>query len=262
MRAGPDDRWISKFRERAETAIVLGSGLNVLERWVEVTDSLSYGKIRGMPLPTAPGHPGRLSLCRIRGNDILLLCGRVHMYEGFGFEQAGSAVMIASRLGCRRIIITHAAGGLHAGVRIGSWLVPSEVVSFPCRQAGGTVAGRAQDRQMSRTLISADFGKEIATSAFKGGVDIRRGVLFWTPGPVYETAAEARAAFELGADAASMSALPELVAARNTRMKTAVMSLITNHTANVSRSRTAHRDVVRRGREGATALLAILERLG
>lgn len=259
MRAGLDERGISKFRGRAETAVVLGSGLNVLERWVDVTDSLSYGKIGGMPIPTAPGHPGRLSLCRIRGKDIILLCGRVHMYEGFGFEQAGSAVTIASRLGCRRIIITHAAGGLHAGVRIGSWMMPSEVVSFPYRLSG---AGRAPHRQMSRTLISADFGKEIATSAFKGGVDIRRGVLFWTPGPVYETAAEARAAFELGADAASMSALPELAAARKGRMKTAVMSLITNHTANVSRDRTAHRDIVRRGSEGATALLAILERLG
>jgi purine-nucleoside phosphorylase len=251
VKAGLDARGISRFRGRADTAIVLGSGLSVLERWVEVILSQPYRTIEGMPHPTARGHPGRLSLVRIGTREVILLCGRVHMYEGFGFEEAGSAVTIASELGCRRIIITHAAGGLHAGVPIGSWLVPSHVVSFPCRSAW----------QMSVGAIPGDFGKKIALSGLKGGVDIRRGTLFWTPGPVYETAAEARAAFALGADAASMSALPELAAARKVRMETAVMSLITNHTANVSQDRTAHHDVVRRGRNGAKILLEILKGL-
>jgi len=88
---------------------------------------------------------------------------------------------------------------------------------------------------------------------------LAEGTLCWTSGPVYETAAEARAAALMGADAATMSSYPELIAARREGLEAASLGLITNQAANVSGGRTDHAEVMCAGGAGVRSLLALLE---
>lgn len=278
------DKNLSLFKGRADTAVVLGSGLAPVEDLVKREEVVSYADIRGLSPPTVSGHPGRLSLCRVKDEFLLLFTGRLHVYEGLDFEEAGYVVDLASEMGCRRILLTHAAGGLHTGVSKMSWMLPSDIVSFPyglfhCTGPAGAAPGSAgrgffnschsppEDVRSSGfpsrgSLISKGFRIDIGRAAAGAGISIRDGVLFWSSGPPFETCSEANAALEIGADCATMSCLPELMAAYRLGMEAACLSWITNHTVNVTGGATRHDEVIGAGKTGADNLFRILCVLG
>ena len=248
--------------------MILGSGLSHLEGLVRVERSAGYRDIRGMRKTGVEGHPGRLSLCRIGGNSLLLFAGRSHLYEGASSAEAGDCVACAAGLGCRRVLITHAAGSLRCDVVPGQWMLPNGVIAFPwnVQSCGAGSPSSAPSRCVRpepspAARISPEFSEEIRRAGRAAGVPLHGGVLIYNPGPSYETPAEARAAALAGADAATMSVLPELVAAGRAGIEAACLSWITNHTANIGAGATDHRAVLESGPDGASMLLDILEAL-
>jgi purine nucleoside phosphorylase len=107
-------------------------------------------------------------------------------------------------------------------------------------------------------LVSSDLRAAVERAVLDAGLIPSAGVLFWAAGPAYETAAEARAARALGADAANMSCLPELHAAAASGIRAACLSRITNHTANCSVRRTDHEEIVRKGIHAVASLERIV----
>lgn len=248
---------MDRLRDRAELAVVLGTGLSSLEDRYEIELSVSFEEAPGLGAATAPGHPGRIAL--VKGRPLLLFLGRLHCYEGLSMDEAGHPARTAAALGCKRLLLTQAAGGLRRDPPVGAWMLADNVVSFPSAVPGGNNgngAGRAQSE-----LVSARFRDEILGIARDRGIPLRRGTLFWTKGPTYETASEARAAVELGAAAASMSALPELVTSRGAGIEAAVMSLITNHAPSVDGRSIDHESVTRRAAAGIEVLAALIDGL-
>ena len=79
----------------AEVAIVLGSGLGAVGERLEDSRSAPYATLPGFPETTVVGHPGRLIAGRLAGKKVLVLCGRVHGYEG-PWEGAEAARFIAA----------------------------------------------------------------------------------------------------------------------------------------------------------------------
>ncbi len=257
-----------RFLGKAELALVLGSGLSTLCELVEVEWAVPYSDLDVISSTSVEGHPGRLLMMNVEGSKVLTFSGRPHVYEGIGIEQAGAAASISAQMGCGRILLTQAAGGLHGGIAGGSWMLPSDLVTLPdvrftASKKHGTGLSNLDGgmRCGSGTLISRKFRDELKTAAAEASVALLEGVLYWTPGPAYETRAEAAAAFLIGADAASMSALPELLCARRLGLKTACLTWITNQTANVTGEKLNHRDVLSMGKEGALSLLGLLEKL-
>ncbi|MBN1884570.1 MAG: purine-nucleoside phosphorylase [Candidatus Krumholzibacteriota bacterium] len=245
---------MGRMQGRAELAVVLGSGLAPPADAVEIEQTLSYADVPGLEEPAVEGHAGEILLLRIGGRRVLFFSGRVHRYEGRAPNAAESVVEAAAFFGCRRVLLTQAAGSLRRGLPPGSWLLATDVVFFPF---GGAVAG---DRG-GEPIICPGFRREVAEAADAAGVPVSSGVLCWTTGPAYETPAEARAAAAIGADAATMSALPELLAARRRGLRAACLGRITNFTANVSGEETDHGDVLRAGRNGAAELLRVVSRI-
>ncbi len=257
---------LSPFQDRAEIAVVLGSGLSGIERIAERIESIPYTAIPGFASPTVAGHPGRLSLCRIDRIEILLFAGRFHLYEGADLEDAGRLVLLAKRLGCNRMLITQAAGSLRPDLSIGSWMLPGDIVSLPWKTGLPKTSRdgrrtRGGDPLSGRRMISPRFRQSVRSAALEAGVDLHEGTLLFSIGPAYETAAEARAGAFLGADAATMSSLPELYAASAAGIEPALLSWITNQTANLSGGTIDHGEVVRRGGAGARILLKIIAKL-
>lgn len=199
----------------------------------------------------------------------MLFCvGRHHMYEGCDISEAGAVVTTAASLGCRAILLTQAAGGLHRRIPTDSWLIPYDIVHLSAGEmgrggdrGGGSIARGVEIPGSGESIITADFCSAVERAARRAGIVPFRGILFWTAGPAYETAAEARAALLLDADAANMSCLPELLAARRSGVRAACLSRITNHTANCSVHRTDHEGVVRRGRGAVSSLARIVVEL-
>ncbi len=190
------------------------------------------------------------------------------MYEGYNLSEAGAVVRTAASLGCRAILLTQAAGGLHRRIPTDSWLIPSDIVYLSAGsmgrgggQRGAPIARGVEIPGSGESIIPADLCSAVEHAVHRAGIVPFKGILFWTAGPAYETAAEARAALALHADAANMSCLPELLAARRSGVRAACLSRITNHTANCSAHRTDHEGIVRRGRGAVSSLARIVVEL-
>src|SRR6185437_7794591 len=102
-------------RAEPRVGVVLGSGLGA---WAETLGSLTrvpYADIPHMPVSAVVGHAGNLCLGEAGGVPVACLQGRVHLYEGHDPERVVLGVRLLVRLGCRAVLLTNAAGGLHAG---------------------------------------------------------------------------------------------------------------------------------------------------
>src|SRR3954470_10183732 len=98
--------------DAADVAVVLGSGLGGVADRLEGARSVPYASLPGFPETTVAGHPGRLVAGTIGGKTALLLCGRVHGYEGYPPCEIGFGVRVVAALGVRTLIVTNAAGGV------------------------------------------------------------------------------------------------------------------------------------------------------
>src|SRR4051812_21666204 len=71
----------------ADVAVVLGSGLAAVADRLSAARSALYAVLPGFPETTVAGHPGRLVAGLVGGRKALLLCGRVHGYEGYAASE-------------------------------------------------------------------------------------------------------------------------------------------------------------------------------
>jgi purine-nucleoside phosphorylase len=250
---------MENLRGKADLAVVLGSGLGALGEFVDTLAEVPYGDVPRLEPPTVPGHRGTLALARLAGRPLYLFSGRLHCYEGLTFAEAGSPARVATELGCRRLLLTQAAGSLRRELPVGVWMLADDIVSFPWSSA--RPAGCGAGDTAPKCLLSPSFTNDIRAAATGRGIRLHGGTLFWTVGPAYETNAEARAAVELGARAASMSALPELLVARAAGIEAALLSRITNYAAPMQGGIIDHGRVIETAGSGARALAALLEGL-
>jgi purine-nucleoside phosphorylase len=252
------------MRGAASCAVVLGSGLSKLACGLESLARVPYERIPGFGRTSVAGHPGFVSLCRLAGAPVLLFAGRFHAYEGAGADVLAAPVSLADYAGCSSIIVTQAAGSLTRRIPTRTWMLATDVIAFPSRSGfrfnrepfSGAFRGIA--RRRAAPLVSKELSAELRRSARAARIPLAEGVLCWTSGPTYETAAEARAGSFMGADAATMSSFPELLAARRIGIEAACMSWITNYTAAISEGRTVHSEVLDSGDEGARSLGALV----
>jgi purine-nucleoside phosphorylase len=77
-------------------------------------------------------------------------------------------------------------------------------------------------------------------------------------GPTYETRAEYRMLRSLGGDAAGMSTVPEVVAARHAGMRVFGVSTITNECSPDALGETTHDDVIAAAASAGEKLLALV----
>ena len=99
-----------------KVAVILGSGLGNYAKHCKEMQTIPYADIPHFPKTTVPGHAGQLAFGRHQGQDIVLMCGRFHYYEGydlslihiFGHPQAAEHIalndVVLSRGAFSRII--------------------------------------------------------------------------------------------------------------------------------------------------------------
>ena len=66
---------------RPVLGLICGSGLGSLARLVEESVVLPYKEIPNFPVSTAPGHQGQLVIGKLSGVRVVLMQGRLHVYE-------------------------------------------------------------------------------------------------------------------------------------------------------------------------------------
>ncbi|MGH8909583.1 MAG: purine-nucleoside phosphorylase [Egibacteraceae bacterium] len=237
---------------RPEVLLVLGSGLGALAG--EVADPLVIGfEEVGLPPAAVAGHAGRLVTGRLGGVEVLVQQGRLHLYEGYDAGQVAACVRLAARAGVGTLLVTNAAGGLRADLRVGDLLLISDQLNLTGTSpliGAPTFVGMAgaYDPQLRA------WAHEAATAM---GERLVEGVYAGVVGPAYETPAEARMLRALGADAVGMSTVLEVIAARALGMRVLGCSLITNvHQPHVADA--DHRAVLEVARTASSRLAAVV----
>jgi purine-nucleoside phosphorylase len=247
-------------RERAKVTprvgIILGSGLGGFAAQVVDAVALPYAEIPHFPQSTVAGHSGKLVLGTIGGVPVAVMQGRVHAYEGYAMEEVTFPARVLGMLGCRRLIVTNAAGGIRATIPQGSLVAISDHINLTGTNAAlgpneprfACAPGTGQRFFDMTTAYSPALRKLAMEEAARQGIALGEGVYLAVLGPSFETPAEIRAFRTLGADLVGMSTVHEVIVARHMGIEVLGISLVTNMAAGVTGEAIVHEDVMEIGR--------------
>jgi purine-nucleoside phosphorylase len=215
--------------------LILGSGLGVLGEQVQDPVYIPYSDIPHFRTSTAPSHAGRF-VCGVLGDrPVMVMQGRMHMYEGYTAEETAYPVRVAKLLGAHTLIVTNAAGGINLDYKVGDLVALNDFIrfSFPNPLIGKNIPEFGPRFKDMTHVFDRDYLKLVKEIAGEQGITLREGVYFYASGPQYETPAEIRAFRLLGADVVGMSTVPECICAAHAGMRILGISLVTNMAAGV-----------------------------
>lgn len=233
-----------------EVALILGSGLGALADEVDGAVAIPTSDVPGYPASTVQGHAGRLVLGHLAGRPVLVVQGRVHLYEGHDPRDVAFPVRLAHALGARHLLLTNAAGGIHPDFAPGTLMLITDHLNLAgvSPLTGPTGEGETRFPDMSDPYDRA-WRARAAALALEHRIPFREGVYVWTAGPSYETPAEIRFFGRIGADAVGMSTVPETIQAAALGMKVLGISTITNPAAGLAASPLNHEEVLEVGQQ-------------
>lgn len=260
----------TKINYEPRIAIILGSGLGSLADAVEEPTIIPYSDLPGWPVSTVMGHQGRLVLGKLESQNVLIMQGRAHYYEGYSIAQIGLPVRVMQRLGIEALIVTNAAGAVNPEFIPGDLMLITDHLNL-IGMAGLTPLrgpnldelgprfpdmGRAYDRELGALTrqVAADHN-----------ILLRTGVYVSLAGPSFETPADLRFLRTVGADAVGMSTVPEVTVARHGGTRVLGISGISNKANLDGDTLTTHEEVLAAGKQIvpklSTLIRGVLKRL-
>jgi purine-nucleoside phosphorylase len=250
-----------RLGERPRIGVVLGSGLGGFADELADATRVPYTDIPGMPRSQVVGHAGNLCVGKIGAVPVACLQGRAHVYEGHAQSQAVFGVRVLAALGCRVMLLTNAAGGIHPTFEPGDLMLVTDHLNLmgdnPLRGPNYGEGPRFPDLSQAYDASLQSFARDAAGAS---GVTLREGVYAALLGPSYETPAEIRMLRTLGADAVGMSTVPEVIALRQLGVSVGAMSCITNLAAGLSAQLLDHSEVEATARRSRKAFTDVLTR--
>jgi purine-nucleoside phosphorylase len=246
-------------------ALILGSGLNQLADEVADADRIPYAEIPYFPQPAVAGHVGRLVIGTLAGQEVLVLQGRFHPYEGVSPQRATFPVRVMHELGIGALVLTNAAGGLNRTFHPGDLMLINDHIGLAAMMGANPLWGPNDDTLGPRFVdmsnaYDAEYRKLALQVAAELGIELRQGVYVGLGGPSFESPAEVRFLRQIGGDAVGMSTVPETIVARHMGMRVLGISGISNAALDTldTLGQTNHEEVLATGREMAPRLMALL----
>jgi len=220
----------SKISAKANTAIILGSGLGNLSSVIEAEFSIPYSEIPNFPVSTVEGHKGRLILGTLNGKKVWVMEGRFHFYEGYSAEQVVFPIRVLKLLGVENLLLSNAAGGVNKEYQVGDLMIIKDHISFftinPLLGKNETALGtRFPDMSEPYANTFIEKAKQIAA---EHSIKVHEGVYVGVTGPTFETRAEYQLIKISGGDVVGMSTVQENIAAVHCGMKVFAMSVVTD----------------------------------
>lgn len=243
----------SQIGKQPRVGMILGSGLGSLAEVVEVAVVIPYGEIPFWPVATVEGHQGRLVIGSLEGQEVLVMQGRSHFYEGYSMSRIGFPVRVMQQLGLEILVVTNAAGAVNPDFEPGDVMLITDHLNL-LGMAGESPLygpnlerfgprfpdmGRAYDRELS------SFARQAAND---NGITLQEGVYVCLAGPSFETPADLRFLKSIGVDAVGMSTVPEVTVARHGGMRALGLSTISNKANLDGDTITSHEEVLAAGR--------------
>lgn len=215
---------------RPEIGVILGTGLGGFGKGIEGSVSLPYAELPHFPRSTVESHAGQFIFGRIGGKPVVVMEGRIHLYEGYTAAEVTYPVRVMQALGVKTLIASNAAGGMNPDFKAGDLMVIADHINL---MGANPLIGPNDERLGIRFPdMSAPYEEGLIHLAERvaraAGFSLRRGVYVAVAGPNLETRAEYRFLRTIGADAVGMSTVPEVLVAVQARMRVLAVSVITD----------------------------------
>ena len=212
---------------------------------------------------TGPGHRPEAWSADLAGRRILVVSGRLHLYEGRTPAEVVHTVRTAIAAGVGVVVLTCSAGAVNPAMSRGDVVAIRDHLNLT--GTSPLVGLPADGPAASRHVDMTDAWSERLRSIARGVTPIEEGVYAQMPGPQLETAAEIRMLAALGADLVGMSTVPEAIAARHLGAEVLGLAVVTNAAAGTSPGRLGVDEIVRVASEAvplvAKTLTGVLQRL-
>jgi purine-nucleoside phosphorylase len=253
----------SKVADLPRVGLILGSGLGGLADTVENATIIPYDQLPNWPVSTVIGHSGRLVVGPLEGQQVMVMQGRTHYYEGYSMSHIGFPIRVMQRLGIEILVVTNAAGGVNQNFQPGDVMLITDHLNLigmgglnPLRGPNIEELGpRFPDMSQVYDRELCDFARQ---EAKERDILLREGVYVSLAGPSFETPADLRYLSGIGADAVGMSTVPEATVAHHGGTRVLGFSGITNK-ANLDGSTiTTHEEVLEAGERIVPQLLALI----
>jgi len=220
--------------QKPVVAVILGSGLGGLVAELRDVTAIPYGEIPHFAHSTAVGHAGRLLLGMLADVPVVIMQGRLHLYEGYSLQVLTLPVRVMHSLGAQTLIVTNAAGGINATYRQGDFMLIRDHINMPGLAGASPLVGPNDERFGERfPALAHAYDASLRSLALSVAniwpdITLHEGVYTMVGAPSYETGAELKFLGMIGTDAVGMSTVPEVVVARHMGMRVLGLSLITN----------------------------------
>jgi len=251
----------SKTNLRPKIALVLGSGLGAFADEFESASKIPYAEIPHFPKSTAIGHAGQLVLGTVGEIPVAGMQGRVHLYEGYSAKEVAFPIRVFARMGVKAVILTNAAGGIKREFVQGQLVVIKDHINL---QGVSPLTGPNDDRFGPRfpdMTVAYDrrFREMTVGEGNRKHIGLYEGIYAALPGPSYETPAEIRYLRTIGADLVGMSTVPEVIAARHSRIRVLGISCVTNAAAGILDQPLDHKEVLETAERVKSQFIALLK---
>ena len=242
----------SRISRKPRIGMILGSGLGPLADNVENPVIIPYGELSNWPVSTVIGHEGRLVIGKLEGQDVLVMQGRTHYYEGHSMDRVAMPVRVMQRLGIEFFFVTNAAGAVNPDFEPGGLMLITDHLNFVGMAGANPLRGpnldefgpRFPDMSQAYDLELMDIARKVAA---ENDFRLNEGVYVGLAGPSFETPADLRFLRAVGVDAVGMSTVHEVTVARHGGMRVLGVSGISNK-ANLDGSTiTTHEEVLEAG---------------
>jgi purine-nucleoside phosphorylase len=215
---------------KPQFGIILGTGLGGLVNEIESEFAIPYNEIPNFPISTVEGHSGKLIFGKLGGKNVMAMQGRFHYYEGYTMQQVTFPVRVMKALGINTLIVSNASGGMNPNFEVGELMIINDHINlFPTNPLIGKnineLGPRFPDMSEAYKKTYVELGKKIAK---ENNIKVSEGVYAGLTGPCFETPAEYRYLWRMGADVVGMSTVPEVIVAKHSGMNCFGISIVTD----------------------------------
>jgi len=242
-------------------AIVLGTGLDALSARVDVNEEILFGEIPNFPVSTVQSHQGSLLIGTLNDVPVVIMRGRVHLYEGYSAKDVTLPVRVLALCGVSTLILSNACGGMNKEYRSGDLVLIKDHINM---MGQNPLEGPNVDAWGPRFPDMSDpyaesLRKLVKKTANYVSIPLHEGVYISVVGPNLETRAEYTMLRFLGADVVGMSTVPEVLVARHMGLDVLAFSVVTDECFPEVLQPISLEDVLRAAKKASPKLIKLIE---
>ncbi|MCE3269399.1 MAG: punA, partial [Burkholderiales bacterium] len=169
---------------------------------------------------------GNLILGKLNGKDVIIMQGRLLLFEGHDVQTATLLIRVMRKMGVETLFIVSTGGGLNHHFHIGEIMLVTDHVNFTGRSplTGENLANFGPRFCTMFDIYDIKLQQYARAAAIKNRISLCQGVYVGIAGPEFPTRAELRLMLENNNDAVGMSVVHEAIVAAHSSMK--IMGLI------------------------------------